>query len=102
MLIINNHNNYIFIEFNEYYKFNNIIVINMSIHSSHLLQLLNVGLYLFLKFACNCQINLFIYTFFNYITKIESFIAYLIIHNAIFIKKILKKNSKMLEFHFKI
>ena len=50
MLIINNRNNYIFTEFNEYYKFNNIITINMFAYSSHLLQSLNVELYSFLKF----------------------------------------------------
>ena len=102
ILIIDNHNNHIFIKFNEYYKFNNIITINMSAYSFHLLQLLNVGLYLFLKFAYNYQINLFIYIFINYIIKIEFFITYLITHNVIFTKKILKENSKALEFHFRI
>ena len=58
MLIIDDHNSYIFIKFNEYCKFNNIIIINMFAYSFHLLQLLNVGLYLFLKFTYNCQINL--------------------------------------------
>ena len=101
MLIIDGHNNHIFVEFNEYCKFNNIIIINMFTYSSHLLQLLDVGLYLFLKFVYNCQINLFIHTFINHIIKIEFFIAYLVMHNAIFTKKILKKNSKVLEFHLK-
>ena len=102
MLIIDNHNNYIFIKFNEYCKFNNIIIINMFAYSFHLLQLLNVGLYLFLKFAYNCQINLFIYIFINHIIKIEFFIIYLITHNAIFKKKNIKKNPEVLEFHFEI
>ena len=102
MLIINNHNNYIFIRFNEYCKFNNIIIINIFIHSSHLLQLLNVGLYLFLKFVYGYQISFFICIFNNYIIKIEFFIAYLVIHNAVFTKKILKKDLKALEFYFKI
>ena len=47
MLIIDGHNNHIFAKFNEYCKFNNIVIINMFAHSFHLLQLLNVGLYLF-------------------------------------------------------
>ena len=102
MLLINNYDNHIFIKFNEYCKFNNIIIINIFAHSSHLLQLLNVGLYIFLKFAYSHQINFFICIFINYIIKIEFFITYLIIHNVVFTKKILKKNSKVLEFHFGI
>ena len=102
MLIIDNYNNHIFIKFNEYCKFNNIIIINIFAHLFHLLQLLNVGLYLFLKLAYGCQINFFIYTFINYIIKIKFFIVYLTAHNAIFTKKKLKKDSKALEFHFGI
>ena len=56
-----------------------------------------------------CQINFFICIFINYIIKIEFFITYLIIHNAIFTKKILKKIQKYWNFilgfkfyHFKI
>ena len=54
ILIIDGHNSYIFAEFNEYCKFNNIITINMLVYSFHLLQLLNLGLYLLLKFVYNC------------------------------------------------
>ena len=43
-----------FVEFNDYCKFNKIIIVNMLMHSFHLLQLLDVGLYLFLKFVYNC------------------------------------------------
>ena len=94
MLIINNYNNYIFIELNEYCKFNNIIIINIFAYSFHLLQPLNVKLYLFLKFVYNCQINFFIHIFFNHIIKIKFFIANLITQNAIFIKKNIKKGFK--------
>ena len=44
----------------------------------------------------------FICIFINYIIKIEFSIAYLVMHNVIFIKKNIKKNSKMLEFYFEI
>ena len=94
MLIIDNHNNYISAKFNEYCKLNNIIIINMSTHSFHLLQPLNVELYLSLKFAYGCQINFFIYVFINYIIKIEFFITYLVAHNAVFIKKNIKRRFK--------
>ena len=94
MLIIDGHNNHIFIEFNEYCKFNNIIVINMFVYSFHLLQLLNVELYSFSKFMYGCQINFFICIFINYIIKIEFF--YYIFSNAqcSFIKKNIKKGFK--------
>ena len=102
MLIIDGYNSHIFIKFNEYCKFNNNIIINMFAYSFHLLQLLNVGLYLFLKFVYGHQINFFICIFINYIIKVEFFIIYLVMHNAVFIKKILKKDSEVLEFYLKI
>ena len=57
MLIIDNYNNYIFVKFNKYCKFNNITIVNMFACSFHLLQLLNIRFYSFLKFAYNRQIN---------------------------------------------
>ena len=60
MLIINNHNSYMFIEFDDYYKFNKIVIVSMLAHSFHLLQPLDVRLYLLLKLVYNCQINFFI------------------------------------------
>ena len=51
MLIIDNYDSYTFIEFDEYCKFNNIITITMPVHSSHLLQPLNIELYSSLKVA---------------------------------------------------
>ena len=94
MLIINNHESHIFIEFDEYCKFNKIVIVNMFVHSFHLLQLLNVGLYSFLKFVYGHQINFFIQIFINYIIKTEFFIAYLIMHNVVFIKKNIKIRFK--------
>ena len=49
MLIIDNYKSHIPIEFNNYCKFNNIIIINISAHLSHLLQLLDIGIFSFLK-----------------------------------------------------
>ena len=91
ILIINNHRNHISIKFDDYYKLNNIITISMSTHSSHLLQPLDVRIFSPLKTAYDHQINLFIQTSINHITKLEFFIAYLIAHNKIFIKKNIKK-----------
>ena len=66
----------------------------MLAYSFHLLQPLNVGLYLFLKFAYGHQINLFICIFINHITKTEFFIIYLVIHNAIFTKQNIKRKFR--------
>ena len=60
ILIIDSYRSYISVEFDDYCKFNNIIIINIPAHSSHLLQLLDVGIFLFLKATYNHQINLFI------------------------------------------
>ena len=46
------------IEFDDYCKFNNIITVNMPAYSSHLLQLLDIKIFSFLKAAYNYQINL--------------------------------------------
>ena len=60
MLIINNHDSHMSTKFDDYCKFNKIVTVNMPMHSFHLLQPLDVGLYLSLKPAYNCQINFFI------------------------------------------
>ena len=94
MLIIDGHENHIFIKFDKYCKFNKIVIVSMFVHSFHLLQLLNIGLYLFLKFVYGCQINFFIQVSINHITKTEFFIAYLVAHNAVFIEKNIKTRFK--------
>ena len=93
-MIINSHESYISIEFNNYCKFNNIITITIPAHSSHLLQLLDIELFLFLKITYGYQINIFIQASINHIIKSEFFIVYLVAYNIIFIKKILKKFSE--------
>ena len=90
------------IEFDNYCKLNNIVIVNMPAYSSHLLQLLNIGIFLFLKAVYNHQINLFIQASINHIIKLEFFIIYLTAHNKIFIKKISKKLSKKQIFYLKI
>ena len=51
MLIIDGYRSYMSVEFDDYYKFNNIITVNMSVYLSHLLQSLDVEIFLFLKTA---------------------------------------------------
>ena len=79
------------VEFDDYCKLNNIIIISMSAHLSHLLQLLDVGIFSFLKAAYGHQINLFIQASINHIIKLEFFIMYLTAHDKIFIKKNIKR-----------
>ena len=90
MLIIDSHENHISAEFDEYCKVNNIVTVSIFIYSFYLLQLLDVGLYSFLKPAYGYQINFFIRASINYITKSEFFIAYLAAYNKIFTKKNIK------------
>ena len=94
MLIIDGHRSYMSIEFDDYCKFNNIIIISISAHSSHLLQPLDVGIFSSLKTVYGHQINLFIQASINHIIKLEFFIVYLAIYNKIFIKKNIKKVFK--------
>ena len=49
MLIIDSYKNHIFAEFDKYCKVNNIVTVSILVHSSYLLQSLDVGLYSPLK-----------------------------------------------------
>ena len=60
MLIINGYRSHISVEFDDYCKLNNIIIISMSVYSSHLLQPLDIRIFSSLKTAYDHQINLFI------------------------------------------
>ena len=51
MLIIDSYRSYMSVEFDDYYKLNNNITVSIFIHSSHLLQPLNIGIFLSLKTA---------------------------------------------------
>ena len=53
MLIIDGHRSHMSIKFDDYCKFNNIIIVSMSAYLSYLLQLLDVGIFLFLKAVYN-------------------------------------------------
>ena len=82
------------VKFDNYYKLNNIITVSMSAHSSHLLQPLDIKIFLFLKAVYSHQINLFIWISINHIIKLEFFIVYLTARNKIFTEKNIKKVFK--------
>ena len=102
MLIINGHRSHMSVEFNDYCKFNNIIIVNMPVYSSYLLQLLDIGIFSPLKTAYGHQINLFIRVFINHITKSEFFIAYLIAYDKIFIEKNNFQRSRYFTLKFRL
>ena len=54
MLTIDNFGNYLFVEFDDYCKINYIVIVGMFIYSFHILQPLDVALYLFLKVFYGC------------------------------------------------
>ena len=85
-LILNSYKNYILIKFEIYYKDNSIIMFNIPLYLSYLLQLLDIVLYLLLKCIYLKEIKLFIKALINYIIKLEFFITFKAIYFAIFIE----------------
>jgi len=59
MLILDGQENYVNAEFDEYCKANNIKLLCLPVHSSHLTQLLNVSIFGLLKKAYGTQISIF-------------------------------------------
>jgi hypothetical protein len=94
MLILDRHKSYILAEFKQYYKENNIISINIPLHLSHLLQLLDITLFLPLKHIYGDKINLFIQALINYITKSKFFITFKAAYDKVFTKKNIKAGFK--------
>ena len=80
ILILDGYKNYKSIAFQIYYKKNNIIYLYLLLYSNYLIQLLNINYFSNLKHLYNNQINKFIKTYINYISKIEFFIIFRIIY----------------------
>jgi hypothetical protein len=71
LLILDGHESYHSLEFQELCKENNIYTLCMLPHSSHLLQPLDVGCFLPLKRVYSHEIEALIYYRINHITKLE-------------------------------
>ena len=71
MLVLNSYKNRFSVEFETYCKDHNIMTLSLPVHSSHITQPLDVGCFRPLKRAYGHEINAFIKTHINYITKIE-------------------------------
>jgi hypothetical protein len=87
MLVLDGHESHHSFEFETYCKDNNIITLCLPPHSSHLTQPLDVGLFSPLKRAYGDQINLFIRTHINHITKDEFLVAYHAAYNTAITKE---------------
>jgi hypothetical protein len=76
ILVLDRHESHESAEFQEYYKAHNIITLGLPPYSSYLTQPLDIGYFSILKQAYGQQIETFIKTYINYITKVEFFLAF--------------------------
>ncbi|ESZ89864.1 hypothetical protein SBOR_9747 [Sclerotinia borealis F-4128] len=76
MLVLDGHESHESIPFQLYCKSNDIICAKLPLHSSHLIQPLDVGCFSVLKRAYGSQIEGFIKAHINHISKVEFFIAF--------------------------
>jgi hypothetical protein len=87
MLVLDRHESHISVDFKNFCKEHNIILICLPPHSSHLTQPLDVGFFGPLKKAYGKEIRKFIQTHVNYITKVEFFLAFYTAYNATITKE---------------
>jgi hypothetical protein len=80
MLVLDRHKNHESAEFQEYYKAYNIITLGLPPYSSHLTQPLDIRCFSILKQAYSRQIETFIKTYINHITKVEFFLVFIVVY----------------------
>jgi hypothetical protein len=90
MLVLNEHESHISIQFDEYCKAHNIVAVCLPSHSSHLTQPLDVACFKVLKQNYSLELDVFIKMHITYITKIEFFITFQAAYN----KTMTPKNIK--------
>jgi hypothetical protein len=83
ILVLDKHKSYESAEFQEYYKAYNIITLGLLPYSSYLTQPLDVRCFNILKQAYDQQIEIFIKTYINYITKVEFFLVFIIVYKEL-------------------
>jgi hypothetical protein len=84
LLVIDGHASHQSVEFQDFCTAHNIITVCLPPHSSHLTQPLDVGIFGPLKRSYGRQIESFIKSHVNNITKVEFFIAYQAAYNEVF------------------
>jgi hypothetical protein len=87
MLVLDGHESHHSAEFNAFCKERNIITVCLPPHSSHLTQPLDVGCFSPLKRAYGRQIESFIKSHVNHITKVEFFLAFKAAYDETFTEK---------------
>jgi hypothetical protein len=90
MLVLDGHESHESVKFQDYCKANNIIALCLPAYSSYLTQLLDIGCFSVLKRTYGCQIEDFMKTYINYITKIEFFMAF----KTAYLQSITVQNAK--------
>ncbi len=70
-MILNSYKSYCSTEFELHYQQNKIITLYIPLHSSHLLQPLDVSCFRPLKQAYSCQVKDLIRIYINYVSKLE-------------------------------
>jgi hypothetical protein len=80
ILVLDKHESHESIEFQEYYKAYNIITLGLSPYLFYLTQPLDIKCFSMLKQAYGRQIKMFIKAYINYITKVEFFLAFIIVY----------------------
>jgi hypothetical protein len=76
MLVLDGHESYESIEFQDYCKSHNIITLGLPPYSSYLTQPLDVGCFSVLKRMYGRQIEVLMKAHINHVTKVEFFIAF--------------------------
>ncbi len=82
MLILDGYNSHYSYKFEYYCKKNNIIIFYIPLHSSHLLQPLDIGCFNILKQSYGKEVENFIRSYINHIIKLD-FFAYF--HTTFFV-----------------
>jgi len=80
MIVLNGYRSHLSPQFKEYYQANNIIILYLPTHSSHLTQPLDIRCFSALKCAYSRELKDLIKAYITYITKLEFFIAFKLAH----------------------
>ena len=84
--MLDGYKSYKSVEFEDYCKANNIIILCLSLYLSYIIQLLDVGVFSSLKKIYSSKINIYSWVYINHITKIKFFQAFCNVYKKAMIK----------------
>ena len=84
--MLDSHKSHKSVEFEDYCKANNIIILYLSSYLSYIIQLLDIRIFSSLKKAYSSKINIYSQIYINHITKVEFFQAFYNIYKKTIIK----------------